>query len=364
MAVQIIDTAGALEEFLDDVPAPTTGPPAWFIDLEGNNLSRQGTLSLMTVLIKPRGTIYIVDITTLGQTAFTTSASNERTLKDILESKDIVKVFFDVRNDSDALFSHFGIRVNGIQDVQLMELATRRFNRRCVNGLGKCIEQDSGMDLSERRRWEELKQQGRRLFAPEQGGSFSVFDDRPLRPDIIEYCAQDVQLLPVLREVYRATLCDAWWKKIQDETQARISLSQSRNYNGKGRHMALGPPSWMHWLPSAAERGSRTLLDSECQSQPATSTLIIASKSENLGLRSAPDMPEAMVNNSPGPIVQAVVASALDEDKSVNDPGCQSENDRMSIARSEWSSGDDESESPRDFTACDRDCGFCGHCGY
>jgi hypothetical protein len=42
--------------------------------------------------------------------------------------------------------------------------------------------------------------------------------------------------MPNLRDVYLAKLCDAWWLKIEEETWTRISLSQSPNYNGKGRH--------------------------------------------------------------------------------------------------------------------------------
>jgi hypothetical protein len=37
--------------------------------------------------------------------AFSTAGTNGQTLKTILESETIPKVFFDVRNDSDALYS-------------------------------------------------------------------------------------------------------------------------------------------------------------------------------------------------------------------------------------------------------------------
>jgi GT2 family glycosyltransferase len=47
--------------------------------------------------------------------------------KAILETNDIHKVFFDVRNDSEASFHRFQICLQGVDDVQLMELATRTF---------------------------------------------------------------------------------------------------------------------------------------------------------------------------------------------------------------------------------------------
>lgn len=45
------------------------------------------------------------------------------------------------------------------------------------------------------------------------------------------------------------------------ETDARILLSQSPSFVGKGQHMARGPPSWVSWRPRVAESSSRTLLE-------------------------------------------------------------------------------------------------------
>ena len=236
MGPEVFNTAAALQDFLESLPDGKDKCPSLYIDLEGTNLSRHGSISLLTALVEPRNTVYLVDITVLGNDAFNTADSSDRTLKSILESEDIVKVFFGIRNDSDALFSLFGVRVAGIEDLQLLELASRTFSKRLVNGLAKCTEQDARIGIPERRRWREVKDKGRRLFAPECGGSYSVFDARPLPTEIKQYYAQDVTLMPNLRDVYLAKLCDAWWLKIQPETTARILQSQSPYYNGKGRH--------------------------------------------------------------------------------------------------------------------------------
>jgi exonuclease 3'-5' domain-containing protein 1 len=89
--------------------------------------------------------------------------------------------------------------------------------------------------------WQKVKDKDRNLFNPIQGGSYAVFDQRPLSQDIMIYCVQDVTLMPHLRQVYRAKLCDGWWRKIEAEMEVRIRLSLSVGYNGKGRHMAEGP---------------------------------------------------------------------------------------------------------------------------
>lgn len=59
----------------------------------------------------------MIDIHTLGAKAFLTAGASGQTLKGDLESESIPKAFFDARNDSDALFSHLGINLAGVQDI-------------------------------------------------------------------------------------------------------------------------------------------------------------------------------------------------------------------------------------------------------
>jgi exonuclease 3'-5' domain-containing protein 1 len=108
------------------VRKPVTVPcsPTMYIDLEGVDLCREGSISILTLLVDtgiPSGCVYLVDVHTLGAQVFNTAGAKKKTLKDILQDKEIPKVFFDVRNDSDALFAHFGVALQGIADVQLLE---------------------------------------------------------------------------------------------------------------------------------------------------------------------------------------------------------------------------------------------------
>jgi exonuclease 3'-5' domain-containing protein 1 len=167
MEPKVVDTAAALQNFLESLPDGKDKCPSLYIDLEGINPSRHGPVSSLTALVEPRKTVHIVDVTLLGNNAFNTADSSGHTLKSILESEDIVKVFFDIHNDSDALFSLHGVQVAGTEDLQLLELASRTFSKRLVNGLAKCIEQDDRIGFDEMRRWRGVKDRGRRLFAPE-----------------------------------------------------------------------------------------------------------------------------------------------------------------------------------------------------
>jgi len=92
----------------------------------------------------PTRRICLFDVHLLGAQAFNTAGVKQKTLKDILQDDKIPKVFFDVRNDSDALFAHFGVALQGVEDVQLIESATRRTtkSRKFLSGLAKCVEEN------------------------------------------------------------------------------------------------------------------------------------------------------------------------------------------------------------------------------
>ncbi|KEF50983.1 uncharacterized protein A1O9_12960, partial [Exophiala aquamarina CBS 119918] len=92
----------------------------------------------------PTRRVHLIDVPILGAQAFNTSGVEGKTLKDILQDEKIPKVFFDVRNNSDVLFAHFGVALQGVEDVQLMESATRRTmaSRKFSSGLAKCVEEN------------------------------------------------------------------------------------------------------------------------------------------------------------------------------------------------------------------------------
>ena len=327
--------------------------------------------------------MHIVDITTLEHDAFLTESADGRSLKTILESDIILKVFFDIRNDSDVLFSLYGVHVAGIEDLQLLELASRRSSKRLVHGLAKCIESDSKIGYQEKRQWREIKEKGRRLFAPECGGSYGVFDRRPLLAEIKQYCAQDVVLLPALREEYIARLCDAWWLKIEEETAARIALSQSPSYNGKGRHMAESPHGWQTWNPTFTESQSRKLLDERryngrpTESNPAggsvpSSAISVSGALSQLALPMDPTSLRRladMVLNPRGRGGMAQGSSASRVVRSFNkldlhhsdDDGSFGDGIGDHFGRGNYDSDDD---GGKDLTACDKECGCCGRCMY
>ena len=66
-----------------DIP---TSPPSLYLDLEGINLSRHGTLAIVSVFVAPQNRVYLIDVHVLGERAFSTKGSKGETFKGVLES--------------------------------------------------------------------------------------------------------------------------------------------------------------------------------------------------------------------------------------------------------------------------------------
>ncbi|KAF3157657.1 hypothetical protein TWF569_000222 [Orbilia oligospora] len=214
-----VDTPEAVASLLSLVPKETTSIPSIYIDLEGANLGRHGSISLLQLFISIIPHIYILDIHTLGQSAFTTPSliNPLTTLKTVLEDPSIPIVCYDIRSDSDALYHLYSVSIANVVDLQLYE--------------------------------EQTKQRGAQLFTPEKGGSIEVFNDRSLPKEILDYCVQNVQQLPWLWQYFSRKLekMDERWKAlIETETQARIALCRE-DYVAEGRQRALAPLSFRNF---------------------------------------------------------------------------------------------------------------------
>ena len=241
MEVTIVDSKPSVASLIDDLEHIPTQPPSLYLDVEGVNLSRHGSISIVQLFVLPKNRVFLIDVFVLGEEAFNTSNGSGTNLRSILESALVPKVFFDVRNDSDALFAHFQISLQGIQDIQLLENATRSYSKDKVVGLATCIERDAQLTRKASTAWKVTKERGRLHFAPICGGSYQVFNSRPMLHDIIEYCTQDVVYLPRLWRVYTQKISKKWMRKVEDETRERVRDSQTACYEPHGRHKTLSP---------------------------------------------------------------------------------------------------------------------------
>ncbi|THY05273.1 hypothetical protein D6D02_03188 [Aureobasidium pullulans] len=243
MSTILIDSEEGVRHLIEEIESSSLQPPFLFMDLEGIYLGRLGSIAILQLLVPPNPIVRLLDVHVLQNSAFETKSSTGTTFEDILESDRYPKAFFDLRNDSDALYSHFGIRLQSVIDIQLLEFGTRMVPGRFLKSLAKSIEEDSGINYYEVKEWQAGKEAGYMLFDPLKGGSYDVFNHRPLDEAIVDYCTRDVVLLPALLQAYARRL--RGWENLainlQLEAEKRVSLSQSATYNGKGQHMAQGP---------------------------------------------------------------------------------------------------------------------------
>ena len=182
------------------------------VDCEGDSLSRKGALTIITVATEEK--VYIFDVLKLGQLVFSSG------LGEILEDESREKLTFDCRQDSDALWHQFKVKLSGVLDLQLLEVIYRRENptagstvntpkfsttnkrgsrggrrnRRSqrtdevekIYGFGRCIElylQDEKLV--------KIKDKGKELLKEDE----EVWKKRPLTDDLIQYCIVDTMAM-------------------------------------------------------------------------------------------------------------------------------------------------------------------------
>lgn len=257
----LVDQPHKVREFVDSIAIAglRRNPPSLYIDLEGERLCRYGTICIMQVFDATTRQTWLIDVYALRHAVFVTrGTSSGLTFKNILEDPWTPKVFFDVRNDSDALYAEYGIDLQGIEDLQLMEFAARPFgdSRLLLMGLAGCIERDLPLGDATMVQFLKVKEKGRKLFAPELNGSYAVFKQRPLPEAIKEYCLFDVKFMSVLWHHYNHQMCPQTRERMVEESAARVAESQSPNYKPEGPGKAFAPTGWSGspWLDEALRK--------------------------------------------------------------------------------------------------------------
>ena len=228
--IQVIDTEEAVRRVTGELLAAGT-PVA--IDFEGRDLCRAGKLDLMQVSNGTR--TWLIDVTTLGETAFSAGA------RELLESKTVLKVGYDGRADADALWHLHKTMLTNFYDVQVASCKrqdqTEGRRDRVVHGLGRAMDAFLRGDRARQAAMSVVKDAGRKLFAPELGGSYDVWAERPLSETLIKYAGNDVALLLEMREAWeRYSPTDI---NVNNTSRERIRKAVHGPRPAKGRQMAL-----------------------------------------------------------------------------------------------------------------------------
>eukprot|EP00927_Polykrikos_kofoidii_P034003 TRINITY_DN28848_c0_g1_i1.p1 TRINITY_DN28848_c0_g1~~TRINITY_DN28848_c0_g1_i1.p1 ORF type:complete len:328 (-),score=45.30 TRINITY_DN28848_c0_g1_i1:60-1043(-) len=164
------------------------------VDVEGVMLGRAGEVCLIQIC-GPSTPTYVFDIHILKERAF-----NEGGLKELLESEHVTKLFYDLRADCDALHHLYDLTPRGAYDIQILwHVRFQHPDLIYLQGLkkvlGSFLQQTSILTPEAASAIDVLKLRGQSMFAPEHGGSYDVWKERPLHSDLLEYAAADVKFL-------------------------------------------------------------------------------------------------------------------------------------------------------------------------
>lgn len=237
----IIDTLEGVARAMQWISGQLDKETTLYIDMKGPALGRQGSISILTILLQPQRRLFAFDIFVMSKEAFSVTCVHGLSLANLLESTRISKTMFDARSCSDALFGLFGIQMRSVEELQLFELLARSSSRKYLNGLAQCVKKDPSLPLQDQAQWCMTRQLIRQSFLPSCGGNEGLYTERPLREELALYCIHDISVFHGLREHFRPLQTHEMRKKAREATAARIQNTFSKDYSGQGEHMKFGP---------------------------------------------------------------------------------------------------------------------------
>jgi exonuclease 3'-5' domain-containing protein 1 len=192
VSVSVVDTVAGVAALVDAL----SRAECLAVDGEGVSLGcAEGRLCVLQLVADTAPTaVFLLDVYALSEgTAFGTPGSDGvATLRSLLSSPTPVKLLWDCRSDAAQLFATAGLSLRGVEDLQLHHLAHQHFVGRplaSVGGLGAVLGRggDARLTAEAKRRVASVKEEAQRLFAPEKGGGYAVWEARPLLPILVEY---------------------------------------------------------------------------------------------------------------------------------------------------------------------------------
>ena len=205
------------------------------VDFEGVDLCRDGEL-LLAQLAAADGPVVLIDVYKLGEAAFA-----EGGLRELLQSQQVLKLIFDGRSDSDALYHLHKCRLRQVCDIQVLFTLHLDFASTTgkpmthLSGLDRALGACASIPARDGEALRSLKRACKKLFVPDCGGSYEVWRQRPLHPALVLYACADVQYLHRMRDEWAPLLPD---EKMFEITNIRIEKAVGGEGRAKGPKMA------------------------------------------------------------------------------------------------------------------------------
>ncbi len=149
-SIQIVDSISACRGAVSEISnCRVVG-----VDLEGVRLCRSGEICILQVAL-PNHRVFLFDICALMVDAFDAGG-----LRGILSGPSPLKLMFDCRADADALFHQYGVRLDGVYDLQVAVVKAKMSSARKLPALSRCISECCGEGSAEAERFNSSKQEG------------------------------------------------------------------------------------------------------------------------------------------------------------------------------------------------------------
>ncbi|KAF7868698.1 hypothetical protein EAF04_005228 [Stromatinia cepivora] len=230
--IKIVDSLPSLISFLDDLSSALTIPTCTstlYLSIAPQNTATPYVLIIHWILPHIPGTpqnseTYLLDFTTLSPEILMNTHPSNKSLtmmqythapspgqahqtdtpeyispKTLFESPHIPKILFDVRDISHFLYTKCEISPAGVKDIQLMELAVRAGGKDKLRGLAKCVEPHSPLSSTVKKEWEAKRTAVQKIEIRAHG-------QRPMKPEVMQYYASSVDMLPGVYDVLRKKL--------------------------------------------------------------------------------------------------------------------------------------------------------------
>lgn len=227
---QVIDDELALNDAISELKQNNS---LLAVDCEGVSLSRKGELTILSIATREKA--YIFDVFKIGKAIFSSG------LREILEDNSQEKLMFDCRQDSDALWHQFNVKLTGVFDLQLLEIMYRRENsgsaskpsstkykRRKqktdevenINGYRRCLEL-----YVEDKNFIKVKDEGNTRFSRDG----NIWKKRPLPETLIQYCFVDTMGMFRLYDKMKDILSGGERSRLRVASEKYVDFYRSRN---------------------------------------------------------------------------------------------------------------------------------------
>jgi exonuclease 3'-5' domain-containing protein 1 len=236
----LVDSIPLLEAMLSTFSKIGNDKKQLNVDFEGVQLCRSGQICLGQFHETGSDVVYIVDFIALPQ-AFSYKWK-KISLKSLMEDPSFLKVFFDPRNDVDALAHQLGSIPENVLCLQVAECAFRKSTGLRVNyvfGLKRVLEKHLEIDESKKKAIGVIKNMGNTFF--NNGTDFDIFLKRPLSKELLCYSAIDVAFFDDLKQTLFDPLAPNYKKRVMKASKKRVFDHQNEDYRPYGPEKRFAP---------------------------------------------------------------------------------------------------------------------------